>query len=996
MSNINLETKPIKIIYNINRNEKLNYSMIEHTHCYDTRNIEVVLSESDLEADQIVIPPNSIVSAIFVLNNVLLNDSVIGDVTENGTIMLSVDRTTLDNLEAGLLEVEVSVKTDDRMLSLPYPIVLGIKKSLINNAKLSSASQGVVPELVKEAEQKLEKAIESIENNRLIAGDNIHIDENNVISSSVGEGEIKTEHLADGAVTHAKLAKSAVDIDNLSGNVSNKINEIDDKASIELVNGKTDEMINILSDGIYKPEIEWEYKKSIEFGSGKSNTPNTADDRGARTSEFLKITPFSKIIVNSEVQAFSYIYIFCYKEDKTFLGYTSNSFKSLDNESDKTRIIDLQSNFKEYPGTFFVKVVARIPPGNIISSDNNLSLELVIKKEKGRLVNIEDYGAVPGDIVIKEGEEDEDDKAKNFYENNLNAFLAAVAAAKENGFDGVYIPNKHYYFNDTIRIEGVSNLKIYNAGTLFRLPVQSGEGQLFNFVDCNRITFDVGILNSNQIGFYKGPGSFGTSAGNDEDKSRMDKKTSNIVAFKIENCNNLTFRNGFIWNMEYAGYITVSEQKDDEDNIIRNKQRALKNTPAEKTETKEIFIEDVMSDNIVFKDLTIADTCQPFLINTAKNVEFNHLKITSRSRLSAGDHFLYICDCVEHIVVRDCIFTYTDACFGSAINLRNSWVQDYVSHGEYTENNPDGVAHVPYDVKNVEIYNTQVLNCPSTYFVTAKGESKVLIQDCKFEYRNLSLKGEAREVIKKELQRKDQYDVWVAADKLIDINSIVVPEPSTDEIEARAAVLENKRRAFLFGEKNQTQGTEITVTDTSIVEPTSYPQGQLISGFDRKWTADFRNCTIKSGSICSHREGGSPEKDSTPEDQTGAALEFHNCKMEFSRWMIVFRAYTKRVFKLLNCDIATRGDTYQIRTPRWNDDDNDPNVVEIMCIGCNFTNTDDGELHLFGNTIRVDGETNLLNLGDNIKAVNNTATGFVDFTDMSHVGSAILSNNILF
>lgn len=151
--------KEIPFNYDINRMEAVDLVSIIHIDDYDTRYLELILSNegSPLNVD------GCTVTARFVTahDKYLLRDDVPCEASEN-TITIPIDAAAVDNMACDI-KIEVNIVDGEKILTLPFPLWIRVRGSILDDAQITPESEGTIPDLLKAAQQALDAATAAIE-----------------------------------------------------------------------------------------------------------------------------------------------------------------------------------------------------------------------------------------------------------------------------------------------------------------------------------------------------------------------------------------------------------------------------------------------------------------------------------------------------------------------------------------------------------------------------------------------------------------------------------------------------------------------------------------------------------------------------------------------------------------------------------------------------------------------------------------------------------------
>ena len=196
--------KPIPITFNLDsHNSVQSVCSVIHIDDKNTETLDLSLLQG---GEHIKTPSNSTVTARFVRvkDKILISDNVPCAVQENGNIHIPIDNAAAHML-VGEIKIEVNIVDENDILTMQFPLVIKVNNTILADAEISPESEGTIPELLEEAREAAESATQaakaateaiSTKQDKLTAGKNITIDDNNVISAE-GGGVTSYEDLTD-------------------------------------------------------------------------------------------------------------------------------------------------------------------------------------------------------------------------------------------------------------------------------------------------------------------------------------------------------------------------------------------------------------------------------------------------------------------------------------------------------------------------------------------------------------------------------------------------------------------------------------------------------------------------------------------------------------------------------------------------------------------------------------------------------------------------------
>ena len=151
--------KKIPFNYDINRMEAVDLVSIIHIDDYDTRFLELILSNegSPLNVDGCTVTARFVTAR----EKYLLRDDVPCEAVAN-TITIPIDAAAVDNMACDI-KIEVNIVDGEKILTLPFPLWIRVRGSILDDAQITPESEGTIPDLLKAAQQALEAATAAIE-----------------------------------------------------------------------------------------------------------------------------------------------------------------------------------------------------------------------------------------------------------------------------------------------------------------------------------------------------------------------------------------------------------------------------------------------------------------------------------------------------------------------------------------------------------------------------------------------------------------------------------------------------------------------------------------------------------------------------------------------------------------------------------------------------------------------------------------------------------------
>lgn len=154
-----MNIKPKKIKYNINRKEPCGLLVYNHSSDRGTRFIEIALEDG--KDNPIDISDANAFASIVTKDNILLADSVSCMISGN-SVTVPIDNAVIRGRKCDYY-VEISIIQGEKTLTLPFPLWIRMRGSILDDAETTDKSIGIVPELLRDAKKELERVQELID-----------------------------------------------------------------------------------------------------------------------------------------------------------------------------------------------------------------------------------------------------------------------------------------------------------------------------------------------------------------------------------------------------------------------------------------------------------------------------------------------------------------------------------------------------------------------------------------------------------------------------------------------------------------------------------------------------------------------------------------------------------------------------------------------------------------------------------------------------------------
>ena len=137
-------------VYKIDINN-INEPQTRIIECATDSGVRFVDVELWADSVQVTLPEGCTAIAIFVTDGILINDSVTCEISSDLTsVIVPIDNDVIQS-KSGIMSVQVEITdAEQNVLALPYAFKVRVKKSILENAKITDESIGTVAEIMKE------------------------------------------------------------------------------------------------------------------------------------------------------------------------------------------------------------------------------------------------------------------------------------------------------------------------------------------------------------------------------------------------------------------------------------------------------------------------------------------------------------------------------------------------------------------------------------------------------------------------------------------------------------------------------------------------------------------------------------------------------------------------------------------------------------------------------------------------------------------------------
>lgn len=139
--------------YDLNRMSAVDLISVIHIDDHNTRFIEIVLSD---QGSPFSVTGSTVIARFVTVDGVLLNDNVSCTVTEDGNILIPIDAAAVNSVACDL-KIEVNITQGSDVLTLPFPLWVRVRGSILETSGISPESQGTIPDLLHQVEEELQR-----------------------------------------------------------------------------------------------------------------------------------------------------------------------------------------------------------------------------------------------------------------------------------------------------------------------------------------------------------------------------------------------------------------------------------------------------------------------------------------------------------------------------------------------------------------------------------------------------------------------------------------------------------------------------------------------------------------------------------------------------------------------------------------------------------------------------------------------------------------------
>ena len=182
-----MTTKKIPFNYDINRMLAVDLIAIIHIDDYDTRFLELTMFD---DGTPFSVDGCTVTSRFVTISeSYLLSDNVPCEATGN-TITIPIDAAVVQMMACDI-KIEVNIVDGEKKLTLPFPLWVRMRGSILEVAHVTPESRGTIPELLEAAQEALDAATAALED----AGDYSKLDNKPQINGHTLSGNKTSDEL---------------------------------------------------------------------------------------------------------------------------------------------------------------------------------------------------------------------------------------------------------------------------------------------------------------------------------------------------------------------------------------------------------------------------------------------------------------------------------------------------------------------------------------------------------------------------------------------------------------------------------------------------------------------------------------------------------------------------------------------------------------------------------------------------------------------------------
>ena len=151
-----MNVKPKFVYYDIRRKQSVCLIMYTHENDVDTQVLEVSMLDN---GEPIELDADYTYSAAIVNRETkaLINDNISCELNDSGNVLIPIDNFHTLGAQDLLIELTITDSAGNQVLVTPFPLWIHVNASILDDAQVTPESEGTIPDLLKEAEEQLER-----------------------------------------------------------------------------------------------------------------------------------------------------------------------------------------------------------------------------------------------------------------------------------------------------------------------------------------------------------------------------------------------------------------------------------------------------------------------------------------------------------------------------------------------------------------------------------------------------------------------------------------------------------------------------------------------------------------------------------------------------------------------------------------------------------------------------------------------------------------------
>lgn len=151
-----MNVKPKFVYYDIRRKQSVCLTMYTHENDVDTQVLEVSMLD---DGEPIELSADYTYSAAIVNRETkaLINGSISCELNDSENVLIPIDNFHTLSAQDLLIELTITDSAGNQVLVTPFPLWIHVNASILDDAQVTPESEGTIPDLLKEAEEQLER-----------------------------------------------------------------------------------------------------------------------------------------------------------------------------------------------------------------------------------------------------------------------------------------------------------------------------------------------------------------------------------------------------------------------------------------------------------------------------------------------------------------------------------------------------------------------------------------------------------------------------------------------------------------------------------------------------------------------------------------------------------------------------------------------------------------------------------------------------------------------